>query len=54
MVTSPKRTVAEKLGIKANMQVVVINAPEDYQSIIGQLPDNVSITNQLNGLIYGY
>lgn len=48
MVTSPKRTVAEKLGIKANMQVVVINVPDDYQSIIGQLPDNVSITNQLN------
>jgi hypothetical protein len=36
------------------MQVVVINAPEDSQNIIAPLPDNVSITNQLNGLIYGY
>lgn len=40
-----KRSTAEKLGIKENMPIVVINNPDDYKKIIGVLPRNVSIVS---------
>ena len=46
---SSKKSVAGKLGVKENLQMVVINAPEDYTGILGQLPNNISIINELNG-----
>jgi len=35
--------LAQKLGIKPGMNVLAINAPEDYASLIGPLPDDASI-----------
>lgn len=33
-----------KLGIKAPMELVVIGAPADYESIVGNLPHDVSLS----------
>jgi hypothetical protein len=36
-----KRTLAEKLGIKAGQRIVILNAPERYLDALGGLPANV-------------
>ena len=33
----------KKLGLKAPMQLVVVDAPIEYDSIVGQLPQDVSL-----------
>lgn len=35
--------LAQKLGIKPDMNVVAVNAPKDYRAILGALPKGVSI-----------
>jgi len=35
--------LAQKLGIKPGMNLLAINAPKDYRTILGALPDDASI-----------
>jgi hypothetical protein len=37
----------KKLGIKANSIVVLINAPSDFETTIGNLPENVSLFHEM-------
>ncbi len=34
--------LAKKLGIKEGSRIALVNAPKDFQSGLGQLPDNVT------------
>lgn len=43
-----KRSLAEKLGIKASSRIIFISAPTDYQSVLN-LPRNVNVEQQLSG-----
>lgn len=36
-----KRSLAEKLGIKANSKISILNAPDGYEKTLGPLPDGV-------------
>jgi hypothetical protein len=38
------RTTAQKLGIKENSNITVIDPPRDYAKVLGDLPANVEIT----------
>jgi CheY-like chemotaxis protein len=39
-----QKTAAAKLGIQGGSTVAVIDAPRDYASVIGDLPENIEIT----------
>ncbi|HEY9205205.1 MAG TPA: hypothetical protein VIO58_04730 [Candidatus Methanoperedens sp.] len=39
----PDKTVAQKLLIKENYKVLLLNEPDNYRAILGELPENVSI-----------
>jgi hypothetical protein len=41
--------LTQKLGIKPGMSIAVLNAPPNIDTILGELPDNVSITRRLRG-----
>jgi hypothetical protein len=45
------KTVAEKLYIKANYKILLINAPAGYQSVLGELPPGVTILEKPAGLV---
>jgi len=45
----PKNNLAEKLGIKSDMRVLILNAPEQYNKSLGKLPDDVSVSHELMG-----
>jgi hypothetical protein len=34
---------AKKLGIKKDLAIALVNAPKDFQSELGELPDNVRV-----------
>ena len=38
------RTTAQKLGVKENSSVTVVDPPRDYLKVLGELPANVEIT----------
>lgn len=40
------RTVAQKLGIAEGMAVAVLNAPRDYASVVGPLPEGASLEEE--------
>ena len=40
------KTVAQKLLIKENYNVLFINEPENYKAILGELPKNVTILTE--------
>jgi len=44
---SSKKALPAKLFIKENYNVVLINAPTDYQSLLTPLPDGVTITTDV-------
>ena len=44
----PDKTVAQKLHIKENYKVVFINEPDSYRAILGELPQKVSVLNELD------
>src|SRR3989442_15124427 len=48
---TPRKPLAEKLGIKAGFVVVVINPPKDYRRLLGRLPDRVTIRTRLDGRV---
>lgn len=45
------KSLAEKLGIKADFVVVVIDPPKDYRRLLGRLPDGVTIRTRLGGRV---
>lgn len=42
------RTAAQKLGIKEGSTVALIGAPKDYQKIIGDIPNNVEVSENFS------
>ncbi len=42
-----KRSLIEKLGIKTGQRIAVIQAPADYASLLGMLPDRVILSEEL-------
>jgi len=48
---TPRKPLAEKLGIKAGFVVVVIDPPTDYRRLLGRLPDRVTIRTRLDGRV---
>ena len=45
------KSVAQKLLIKENYKVLLVNEPKDYREILGELPPNVTILTELGGLV---
>ena len=43
----PDKSVAEKLWIKAGFAVCLIHAPENYEAVLGKLPEGVTVVNEL-------
>jgi len=43
-----KRTLAEKLGIKQNAQITILDAPANYKNTLGALPAGVTVKRQLD------
>ena len=39
----------KKLGIKAGLTVILVNAPGDFEKTLGKLPENVKLRRQLRG-----
>jgi hypothetical protein len=39
--------LAKKLGIKEGSRVALVNAPEDFQTTLGELPDTVQLVKRL-------
>jgi len=44
-----RKTLVEKLGIKENFKIIVLNMPENYNQILGKLPKNVAVMKTLKG-----
>lgn len=40
--------LAKKLGIKEGSRIVFVNAPEDFQDTLGELPNNVELIKRLS------
>ena len=40
--------LVKKLGIKANSELCVLNAPDHYATLVAPLPDGVRITNEFS------
>ena len=47
MVGYSKRSLADKLGIKAGTRVVALQAPPTYQALLGTLPSGASLHSRL-------
>jgi hypothetical protein len=39
----------KKLGIKPGMSIAVLKAPQDIDAILGELPENVTVSHRLTG-----
>ena len=46
---SSKKPLIEKLGIKPNLTIFILNPPEDYVKALGQLPHRVRLATTLKG-----
>lgn len=46
---SPRKPLAEKLGIRVGFVVVGLHAPADYERLLGRLPERVTIRKRLGG-----
>jgi hypothetical protein len=46
--------LVKKLGIKSGFQVALVNAPDDYQTIIGTWPENVAMYDTLDQASYDF
>ncbi|MFN2570492.1 MAG: DUF3052 domain-containing protein [Gemmatimonadales bacterium] len=45
------RSLVDKLGIKAGMRVAIIGAPPAFRSLLGQLPDGVTVATTARGAL---
>jgi len=43
---APKRSLAEKLGLKEGFKITIINPPGNYDTTLGELPKNISISGE--------
>lgn len=43
--------LAKKLGIKGGSRVALVNAPDDFEATLGELPDNVDLVKRINNSI---
>ena len=43
------KPLAQKLGIKSGMRLIILNAPPDYETTLGRLPDGVEQVDILSG-----
>jgi hypothetical protein len=41
-----KRSLVDKLGIKPNSMVAIINPPDGFESVLGPLPSGVTVSNK--------
>jgi hypothetical protein len=44
-----KRSLAEKLGIRASTRVAILSPPADYETTLGALPDGLQASATLEG-----
>lgn len=44
-----KRSLVQKLGIKPGFTILLLNAPPDYAHTLGPLPNEVTVTESLDG-----
>jgi hypothetical protein len=44
-----KRSLVDKLGIKPDYKIIILNAPEGYDRTLGELPGGVSNAKSLRG-----
>lgn len=44
-----KRSLQDKLGLKAGNRMIVLNAPDDYTRLLGVLPTSAVVAKQLHG-----
>jgi len=44
----PGRPLAQKLGIKQGHVLAFLNAPDEYDNLVGKLPANVTVLRDLN------
>lgn len=42
------KTIAEKLQVKANRKVLILNEPKDYKLDLGKLPSSVVVTDEIS------
>jgi hypothetical protein len=44
-----KKSLVEKLGIKARFKIIILDPPKNYNSTLGKLPENVAVMKELKG-----
>ena len=44
-----KRPLVQKLGLKPGQRIIILNPPPDYNTTLGDLPDDVVISKTLSG-----
>lgn len=44
------KPLAQKMGIKGGQRILILNAPEGYDVMLGELPDGVENAHELSGL----
>ncbi len=44
-----EKSLVQKLGIKSGMRLIILNAPEDYDTTLGRLPDAVEVVDTFDG-----
>lgn len=44
------KTISQKLGIKKDFRVIILNPPDNYKEKLTDLPANVTFTNKVNHL----
>jgi len=45
------RPLVEKLGIKPNTRIAILNAPRGYRTTLGKLPPGVTVTSAARGVL---
>ena len=46
--------LVKKLGIKRGDRLALLHAPENYHNLLGALPDDVAVDDELSGLNYDF
>ncbi len=44
----PEKTIVQKLAVKPGQSILFVNAPRDYSSRIGSLPESVTVVKRAN------
>jgi hypothetical protein len=44
-----KTPLIKKLGLKAGFRLIILNAPENYEHTLGELPEDVTVADTLTG-----